>query len=148
MTTNFFSPMSFIAVFGSGIRDGWVKIRIRDKHPGSATLFITEIFSGLSAPWEQLFSWLAAGVSWRPSLSACSTAAVSRSSRPSSSTVSPLTSSTSNIAIIQYFPVFRIHDILVWIRIRIRGSMPLTNGSGFGSGTWIRKKFGPIFKEL
>jgi hypothetical protein len=36
--------------------------------------------------------------------------------------------------------VFRIHDILVWIRIRIRGSMPLTNGSGFGSGSgsWIR----------
>jgi hypothetical protein len=32
--------------------------------------------------------------------------------------------------------VFRIHDILEWIRIRIRGSMPLTNGSG--SGTWIR----------
>ncbi len=29
-----------------------------------------------------------------------------------------------------YKPVFRIHDILVWIRIRIRGSMPLTNGSG------------------
>jgi hypothetical protein len=27
-------------------------------------------------------------------------------------------------------PVFRIHDILVWIRIRIHGSMPLTNGSG------------------
>jgi hypothetical protein len=26
--------------------------------------------------------------------------------------------------------VLRIHDILVWIRIRIRGSMPLTNGSG------------------
>ncbi len=25
-------------------------------------------------------------------------------------------------------PVLRIHDILVWIRIRIRGSMPLTNG--------------------
>jgi hypothetical protein len=39
MTTNFFSPLSFIAVFGSGIRDpGWVEIRIRDKHPGSATL--------------------------------------------------------------------------------------------------------------
>ncbi len=34
MTTNFFSPLSFDAVFGSGIRDpGWVKIRIRD--PGS-----------------------------------------------------------------------------------------------------------------
>jgi hypothetical protein len=27
--------------------------------------------------------------------------------------------------------VFRIHDILGWIRIR--GSMPLTNGSGSGS---------------
>jgi hypothetical protein len=45
--------------------------------------------------------------------------------------------------------VFRIHDISVWIRIRIRGSMPLTNGSGSipltsGSGSgrpknsWIR----------
>jgi hypothetical protein len=36
--------------------------------------------------------------------------------------------------------VLRIHDILVWIqgnriRIWIRGSMPLTNGSGFGSGS-------------
>jgi hypothetical protein len=30
--------------------------------------------------------------------------------------------------------VLRIHDILGWIRIRIRGSMPTTNGSGFGSG--------------
>ncbi len=36
-----FSPLSFVAVFGSGIRDprsGMGKIRIRDKHPGSATL--------------------------------------------------------------------------------------------------------------
>ncbi len=33
----FFLTFSFVAVFGSGIRDlGWVKIRIRD--PGSATL--------------------------------------------------------------------------------------------------------------
>ncbi len=32
--------------------------------------------------------------------------------------------------------VFRIHDILGWIRIRIRGSMPLTNGSGCGSGSF------------
>ncbi len=31
--------------------------------------------------------------------------------------------------------VFRIHDILGWIWIRIRGSRPLTNGSGFGSGS-------------
>jgi hypothetical protein len=37
MTTNFLSPLSFAAVFGSGIRDGY-KIRIRDKHLGSATL--------------------------------------------------------------------------------------------------------------
>ncbi len=29
--------------------------------------------------------------------------------------------------------VLRTHDILGWIRIRIRGSMPLTNGSGSGS---------------
>ncbi len=32
--------------------------------------------------------------------------------------------------IIPYKAVFWIHDILVWIQIRIRGSMPLTNGSG------------------
>ncbi len=37
----FFSPLSFVAVFGSEIRDPeWVKIRIRDKHPGFATLII------------------------------------------------------------------------------------------------------------
>jgi hypothetical protein len=31
MTTNLFSPLSFVAVFGSGIRDpGWVKLRIRN----------------------------------------------------------------------------------------------------------------------
>jgi hypothetical protein len=29
-----------------------------------------------------------------------------------------------------FHPVLRIHAILVWIRIRIRGSIPLTNGSG------------------
>ncbi len=34
-------------------------------------------------------------------------------------------------------PVLRIHDILVWIRIWIRGSMPLTNGSGSGSFYFI-----------
>ncbi len=34
--------------------------------------------------------------------------------------------------------VLRIHDILGWIQIRIRGSMPLTNGSGFEFGSWIR----------
>ncbi len=32
--------------------------------------------------------------------------------------------------------MLRIHDILGWIRIR--GSMPLTSGFGFGSGSWIR----------
>jgi hypothetical protein len=35
----FLDPGSEIRDPGSGIRDpGWVKIRIRDKHPGSATL--------------------------------------------------------------------------------------------------------------
>ncbi len=49
MTTNFFSPLSFVAVFVSGIRDqgfqdpGWVKTRIRDKHPGSATLVVNPL---------------------------------------------------------------------------------------------------------
>ncbi len=37
-----------------------------------------------------------------------------------------------------FAPVLRIHAILGWIRIRIRGSMPLTNGSGSGSGSWIQ----------
>ncbi len=34
---------------------------------------------------------------------------------------------------LMFLPVLRIHDILGWIRIRIHGSMPLTNGSGSGS---------------
>jgi hypothetical protein len=37
------------------------------------------------------------------------------------------------LLLIMIIAVFRILDILVWIRIR--GSMPLTNGSGFGSGS-------------
>jgi hypothetical protein len=46
-----------------------------------------------------------------------------------------------NIKVIYKFltvlkPVLWIREILGWIRIRIRGSMPLTNGSG--SGSWIR----------
>ncbi len=41
--TNFFSPLSFVADFGSEIRDGQ-KIRIQDKHPGSATLRTGNIF--------------------------------------------------------------------------------------------------------
>jgi hypothetical protein len=40
MTTNFFSPLSFVAVFGSGMRD--LGSRIRDKHPGSATLICSQ----------------------------------------------------------------------------------------------------------
>ncbi len=36
--------------------------------------------------------------------------------------------------------VLRIHDISMWIRIRIRGSMPLTNGSGsFYFHHWISR---------
>ncbi len=44
MTTNFFDP-SLLLLFldpGSEIRDPeWLKIRIRDKHPGSATLYLS-----------------------------------------------------------------------------------------------------------
>jgi hypothetical protein len=39
MTNNFFSPLSFVAVFGSGIRD---------KHPGSATLNYRPLYQKLS----------------------------------------------------------------------------------------------------
>jgi hypothetical protein len=45
MTTTFFHP-SLLLLFldpGSGIRDG-LKIRIRDKHPGSAALKIRNVF--------------------------------------------------------------------------------------------------------
>jgi hypothetical protein len=36
---NIFSPSSFVAVIVCRIRDpGWIKIRIRDKQPGSAAL--------------------------------------------------------------------------------------------------------------
>jgi hypothetical protein len=38
---------------------------------------------------------------------------------------------TSYVALLPPHPL-RIHDIFVWIRIRIRWSMPLTNGSGSG----------------
>jgi hypothetical protein len=49
MTKKKILPLSFVAVFGSEIRDpgsgirdpGWVKIRIRDKHPRSATLIVS-----------------------------------------------------------------------------------------------------------
>jgi hypothetical protein len=34
--------------FGSGFRDG--KIRIRDKHPGSATLVVANLFRGIGSP--------------------------------------------------------------------------------------------------
>ncbi len=43
MTINFFHPCLSLLFLdpGSEIRDpGWVKIRIRDKHPGSAPLLI------------------------------------------------------------------------------------------------------------
>jgi hypothetical protein len=38
----------------------------------------------------------------------------------------------SGVTALMFPAVLRIHDILVWIRNRIwiRGSMPLTNGSG------------------
>ncbi len=58
-TTNFFSPLSFVAVFGYWIQDpGWTKIRIRDKHPESATLKQVAIFPGRTfIPVPYLISW-------------------------------------------------------------------------------------------
>jgi hypothetical protein len=69
MKTNFFSPLSFVTVFGSGIRDPRSGIRdpgsgmgknqdpgsgIREKHPGSATLGFAFIFSGSrSRPFDE-----------------------------------------------------------------------------------------------
>jgi hypothetical protein len=48
LTTNFFSPLSFVPVLGSGIRDpgsGMEKIRIRDTHPGPTTLlFVISVY--------------------------------------------------------------------------------------------------------
>jgi hypothetical protein len=53
MKTNFFfHPSLLLLFFGSEIRDpGWVKIRIRDpkKHPVSATLVSTLLFTVTSA---------------------------------------------------------------------------------------------------
>ena len=44
MTTNFISPLSFVAVLGSGILDGYKSgSGIRVKHPGSATLYSFQI---------------------------------------------------------------------------------------------------------
>ncbi len=37
---------------------------------------------------------------------------------------------------LSFIRVLRIHDIFVWIRIRIGGSMLLTNESGCGSGSF------------
>jgi hypothetical protein len=45
LITNFFSPLSFVAVFGSGIRDPGSGIQ--DKHPVSATLVLGHIFGRL-----------------------------------------------------------------------------------------------------
>ena len=80
----FFSPLSLDAVFGSGIRDpGWVKIRIRDKHPGSATLIVRSK--------SRIFVCIG------------------------------IASCTFHIVFLVWsVAVLRIHDILVWIRIRIR----------------------------
>ncbi len=61
MTTNFFSPFSFVAVFGSGIRDpgsGMGKnqdpgSQIWDKHPGSATLVPAPELGGIVDPHQR-----------------------------------------------------------------------------------------------
>jgi hypothetical protein len=43
-TTILFPILFFLALVGSAIRDsGWIKIRIRDKHPGSPTLAVDKM---------------------------------------------------------------------------------------------------------
>ncbi len=50
-----FSPLSFVAVYGSEIRDPeLVKIRIRDKHPGSATLHTNKRIKNYLLPIYQV----------------------------------------------------------------------------------------------
>jgi hypothetical protein len=48
MTTNFFNP-SLLLLF---LDPGWVKIRIRDKHPGSATLTFGLTFYSSRGQWQ------------------------------------------------------------------------------------------------
>ncbi len=53
------------------------------------------------------------------------------------------------VTFLYHKPVLRIHNILAWIRIR--GSMPLTNGSGFGPcyfHHWPSKRQKNIFKQI
>jgi hypothetical protein len=53
MTTNFFSPLSFVAVFGSGIRDRGSGIRDRGsgiRDPGSGMGKNQEPGSGINIP--------------------------------------------------------------------------------------------------
>ncbi len=105
-----FSPLLLVRVLdpGSEIRDpGWVKIRIRDKHPGSATLLL-----GLINLLLFVFSWRTrlAG-SCRPRL-----LGFQAHTRP------------RLLSLWLWAAVLRIHEILV--RIRIRGFIPLTNRSG------------------
>ncbi len=64
---NFFSPLSFVAVFGSGIRDqGWVKIRIRDKHSGyaPANYKVANITTWIDQKYKNYLRWEARS-GWR-----------------------------------------------------------------------------------
>ncbi len=114
---------------------------IRDKHSGSATLQ-----KSLSSVAADLFGRTLSWVSWGHG------AAWPAACRPPYSGDSSQTSPTpwrsasvrirksSSCTIFTWsplWPVLRIHEILVWIRIQIliRGSMPQDNGSGFGSGS-------------
>ncbi len=77
MTTNFFSPLSFVAVFGSGIRDpGWVKIRIWDKHHGSAntgwhmlTVYVTRRWRRMRRRWGRNWTTRRRGCATRRTIS-------------------------------------------------------------------------------
>jgi hypothetical protein len=118
MTTHFFHP-SLLLLFlvpGSEIWDpGWVKIRIRDKHPGSANIGKKcQIFAA-----KKIRNQIKKDPNPKPDLDP---------NRPQKFRI--------RSAVTKFRSVLGIRDILV----RIRGSAPLTHGSGsnFGSNSFLQ----------
>ncbi len=102
---------------------GWKNLRIRYNHPGSATVFYPHYWQMPACIWAVL-QWEWVRVERRRGGGVPRPGAHSRTHR--------LRQGREPFHI--SYPLLRIHDILVWIRIR--GSMPLTNGSGCGSGSF------------
>ncbi len=112
-TTKFFSPLSFVAIFGSGIRYPGSEIRdrgsgirdgqksgsgIRDKHPGSATLVTPPVYFSLVVLSDLCIVLLFAGnpVVWgsRLIVDVCAPAVVVIVAQPHPGSAVPLHSNT------------------------------------------------------